>query len=87
MPPLRCEGTLRGTFLPTLYNVIRTFVRVRQEGRVAEPDTAQARCSVCRGTTHCSFCNGDGYVVEQGKLTTCGVCDSTGACMLCRLEK
>lgn len=54
---------------------------------MAEPDTAQARCSVCRGTTHCSFCNGDGYVVEQGKLTTCGVCDSTGACMLCRLEK
>jgi hypothetical protein len=41
---------------------------------VAEPDTAQAPCSVCRGTRRCTYCNGDGYVVERGMLTACGVC-------------
>jgi hypothetical protein len=57
------------------------------EEHVADPDTAQAPCSVCRGIKQCSFCNGDGYVVEQGKLRACGVCDSTGACTVCLPEK
>jgi len=58
-----------------------------QEGRLAEPDTAQAACSVCRGTRRCTYCNGDGYVVERGMLTACGVCDTTGVCTMCRTEK
>jgi hypothetical protein len=58
-----------------------------QEGHVADPDTAQAPCSVCRGTKQCSYCNGDGFVVEHEKLSACGVCDTTGVCTMCRPEK
>jgi len=41
-------------------------------------------CSVCRDTRRCSFCNGDGYVVENDRLNACGVCETTGVCPVCR---
>lgn len=44
-------------------------------------------CSVCRDTKRCSFCNGDGYVVEHDRLNTCGVCDTTGVCPVCRPQE
>ena len=50
-------------------------------------DPAEEVCSVCRGTRRCTFCNGDGYVVERDKLTACGVCDTTGICTMCGPEK
>lgn len=41
-------------------------------------------CSVCRDTRRCTFCNGDGYVVEHDRLNACGVCETSGICSVCR---
>ena len=45
---------------------------------------AEATCSVCRGSRLCSYCNGDGYIVEFEKLNPCGVCETTGICQICK---
>jgi hypothetical protein len=47
-------------------------------------EAKRAPCSVCRGTRQCTFCNGDGFVVEHDKMNPCGVCDTTGICPICR---
>lgn len=49
-----------------------------------EADRNDPVCSVCRDTRRCSFCNGDGFVVEHDRLNPCGVCDTTGICAVCR---
>ena len=47
-------------------------------------DERSAVCGVCRGTKLCSYCNGDGYLVEHDRLNPCGVCETSGACPVCK---
>ena len=44
-------------------------------------------CPVCRQTRACSFCNGDGYVIESDKMRPCGVCRGSGGCQVCAPEE
>jgi hypothetical protein len=41
-------------------------------------------CSVCRGSRLCTYCSGDGYIVEVERLNPCGVCETTGICQICK---
>jgi len=49
-----------------------------------ETSRAPHTCVVCRDTTQCSWCRGEGFEVSSAAgMQPCGLCAGTGICAFC----